>query len=129
MLKLDIEHIKNKKNLLAFSAGVDSSALFFLLLEHDIKFDIALVNYGTRETSDEEEMHAKALAKKHKLFCHSIKAPPFDTHIEMQARDFRYEFFNSLITIEGYDTLITAHQLNDQLEWFLMRFTKGAGLA
>lgn len=129
MLKLDIEHIKNKKNLLAFSAGVDSSALFFLLLEHDIKFDIALVNYGTRETSDKEEMHAKALAKKHKLYCHSIKAPPFDTHFEMQARDFRYEFFNSLITIEGYDTLITAHQLNDQLEWFLMRFTKGAGLS
>ena len=128
MLKLDIENIKNKKNLLAFSAGVDSSALFFLLLEHDIKFDIALINYGTREDSDKEESHAKALAKKHKLFCHSIKAPPFHTHFEKQARDFRYEFFESLIQIEGYDTLITAHQLNDQLEWLLMRLTKGAGL-
>jgi tRNA(Ile)-lysidine synthase len=129
MLKLDIENIKNKKNLLAFSAGVDSSALFFLLLEHDIKFDIALVNYGTRETSNEEEIHAKALAKEHKLYCHSIKSPPFHTHFEKQARDFRYEFFESLITIEGYDTLITAHQLNDQLEWLLMRLTKGAGVS
>ena len=129
MLTLDLSHLKGKKNLLAFSAGVDSSALFFLLLENHIKFDIAIVNYGTREESDSEEAHAKALAKKHKLFCHSIKAPVFHSHFEKQARDFRYEFFESLITIEGYDTLITAHQLNDQLEWMLMRLSKGAGLS
>jgi len=114
---------------LAFSAGVDSSALFFLLLENHIKFDIAIVNYGTRKESDTEEAHAKALAKKHKLYCHSIKAPAFHSHFEKQARDFRYEFFESLIIIEGYDTLITAHQLNDQLEWLLMRLSKGAGLS
>ena len=128
MFELDLSTLKGKKNLLAFSAGVDSSALFFLLLQQGIKFDIALVNYGTRENSDKEELHAKALAKKHKLYCHSIKAPTFHTHFEKQARDFRYEFFESLIQIEGYDTLITAHQLNDQLEWLLMRLTKGAGL-
>jgi len=129
MLKLNIENLKNKKNLLAFSAGVDSSALFFLLIEHNIKFDIAIVNYGTREASNQEEAHAQALAKKYKLFCHSIKAPLFHSDFEKQARDFRYEFFESLITIEGYDTLITAHQLNDQLEWLLMRLSKGAGLS
>ena len=129
MLTLDLSHLKGKKNLLAFSAGVDSSALFFLLLEHQIKFDIAIVNYGTREASDQEEAHARALAKKHKLFCHSIKAPLFHSHFEQQARAFRYEFFESLIMIEGYDTLITAHQLNDQLEWLLMRLSKGAGLS
>ena len=129
MLTLDLSPLKGKKNLLAFSAGVDSSALFFLLLENHIKFDIAIVNYGTRKESDTEEAHAKALAKKHKLYCHSIKAPAFHSHFEKQARDFRYEFFESLIIIEGYDTLITAHQLNDQLEWLLMRLSKGAGLS
>jgi len=129
MLTPDLSPLKGKKNLLAFSSGVDSSALFFLLLENHIKFDIAIVNYGTRKESDTEEAHAKALAKKHKLFCHSIKAPVFHSHFEKQARDFRYEFFESLITIEGYDTLITAHQLNDQLEWMLMRLSKGAGLS
>jgi len=129
MLTLDLSPLKGKKNLLAFSAGVDSSALFFLLLENHIKFDIAIVNYGTREESDTEEAHAKALAKKHKLYCHSIKAPAFHSDFEKQARDFRYEFFESLIIIEGYDTLITAHQLNDQLEWLLMRLSKGAGLS
>jgi len=129
MLTLNTENLKNKKNLLAFSAGIDSSALFFLLIENNIKFDIAIVDYGVREQSKEELIHAKALAKKYKLFCHNIKAPLFDAHFEKQARDFRYEFFESLIGIEGYDTLITAHQLNDQVEWLLMRFTKGAGVS
>ena len=129
MLTLDVTHLKRGKSLLAFSAGVDSSALFFLLLENNIRFDIAIVNYGTRENSDKEEAHAKALARKHKLFCHNIKAPKFDSHFEKQARDFRYEFFESLISIEGYDNLLTAHQLNDQLEWMLMRLSKGAGVS
>lgn len=127
MLTLDIENIKNKKNLLAFSAGIDSSALFFLLIENKIKFDIAIVDYGVRKQSKEEVLHAKALAKKHKLFCHHIKAPLFGTHFEKQARDFRYGFFESLISVEGYDILLTAHQLNDQFEWLLMRLSKGAG--
>jgi len=119
--------LKKNKNLLAFSAGVDSSALFFILLENNIPFDIALVNYGTRENSDTEEAHARALAKQYNLSCHTIKAPIFKTHFEKNARDFRYTFFETLIKEHSYDTLLTAHQLNDQLEWLLMRLTKGAG--
>ncbi len=118
-----------KKNLLAFSAGIDSSALFFLLLENKIPFDIALVNYGTRENSDREEEHAYALAKKHHLTCHTVKAPKFTSHFEQNARNFRYKYFEDLIKTQGYNTLLTAHQLNDQLEWFLMRLTKGAGVS
>jgi len=118
-----------KKNLLAFSAGVDSSALFFLLIDNNISFDIALVNYGTRKNSDKEETHAKALAAKYNLTCYTIKAPTFTTHFERHARDFRYNFFETLINEHGYDTLLTAHQLNDQLEWLLMRLTKGAGVS
>ncbi len=128
-MKIDIVNLKNKKNLLAFSAGIDSSALFFLLIENHIKFDIAIVDYDTREQSKQEVAHAKALAKEHKLFCHHIKAPKFETHFEKQARDFRYGFFDSLVTIEGYDNILTAHQLNDQLEWLLMRLSKGAGVS
>ncbi len=121
-------HCSLKKNLLAFSAGIDSSALFFLLLKNHIKFDIAIVDYCVRAQSKKEVAHAKALAKKYKLFCHTIQAPKFTKNFEKQARDFRYEFFDSLVTIEGYDNILTAHQLNDQLEWFLMRLSKGAGV-
>ena len=119
--------LAQNKNLLAFSAGVDSSALFFLLLENNIPFDIALINYGTRENSDKEEIHAQALADKYNLTCHTIKAPKFTSHFEKHAREFRYTFFETLIKEHGYDTLLTAHQLNDQLEWLLMRLSKGAG--
>ena len=119
----------DKKNLLAFSAGVDSSALLFLLLEHHIPFDIALVNYGTRESSDAEEEHAKCLAEKYGFKCYTTRAPCFESRFEEQARGFRYGFFEELIREEGYETLLTAHQLNDQLEWLLMRLSKGAGLS
>jgi len=129
MLKLDCKNLKNKKNLLAFSAGIDSSALFFLLLENNIKFDIAIVDYGVREQSKEEVTHAKAMAEKYNLTCYTIQAPKFTTHFEKNAREFRYTFFETLIKKYNYDTLLTAHQLNDQLEWLLMRFTKGAGIS
>jgi tRNA(Ile)-lysidine synthase len=129
MLNINTKNLQNKKNLLAFSAGIDSSALFFLLIENNIKFDIAIVDYNIREQSKEEVKHAKTLARKYKLFCHYSQAPKFDTNIEKKARDFLYEFFDSLVTIEGYDNILTAHQLNDQLEWLLMRLTKGAGVS
>ncbi|XPS39814.1 tRNA lysidine(34) synthetase TilS [Aliarcobacter butzleri] len=44
------------------------------------------------------------------------------------ARDIRYKFFEEIIDENSYEVLITAHQLNDKLEWFLMQLTKGAGL-
>ncbi len=120
--------LKNSKNLLAFSAGVDSSALFFLLLRENIPFDIALVNYGLRDTSTVEERHAIDLAKEYNLTCYRTKAPYFKKNFEKNARDFRYNFFDSIIKKHSYKNLLTAHQLNDQLEWFLMRLTKGAGV-
>lgn len=122
-----LEQLKHSKNLLAFSAGVDSSALFFLLLENNITFDIALVNYNLREQSNEEEAHATTLAKHHNIQLHLKKAPHFDKNFEKNARDFRYNFFDQLMQEKKYQNLITAHQLNDQLEWLLMRLCKGAG--
>jgi len=128
LLKLsNLSTLTSGRNLLAFSAGVDSSALFFLLLEHNIPFDIALVNYGVREQSREEEAYALELVQKYNLKAYIKQAPKFDNNFEKNARDFRYDFFDELMREEGYDNLLTAHQLNDQLEWFLMRLTKGAG--
>ena len=115
------------KNLLAFSAGVDSTALFFYLLDKNIPFDMAIVNYHTRETSDEEVEYAKNLAKKYnkKIF---VKECFLDKFSEKTARDCRYKFFEEIIKRYGYETLILAHQLNDRFEWFLMQLSKGAGL-
>ncbi len=119
---------ENSKNLLAFSGGIDSSSLFFLLIEHNIPFDIAHVNYGMRTQSDDEEQSALKLANGHNLKAYTTKAPQWESHFEANARAFRYQFFEDLIEKYRYDILLTAHQLDDRLEWFLMRFVKGAGV-
>ncbi len=129
MPSLNLSSLSGQKNLLAFSAGIDSSALFFLLIDSGISFDIAIVNYGLRESSDIEEQYAQTLAKEYNLICYSTKAPIFESNFEKNARDFRYRFFVNIIKENSYNNLITAHQLNDQLEWLLMRLTKGAGLS
>ena len=124
-----LETLKGKKNLLAFSGGVDSSALFFLLLKHNIKFDIAIVNYNIRAESKDEMNYAEELASVHNLKCYKLDAPKIDKNFEARAREIRYDFFEDIITTNGYDNLITAHHLGDRFEWMLMQFCKGAGCA
>ncbi len=120
--------LKTGKNLLAFSGGVDSSALFFILLANDIKFDIAIVDYQLREQSKSEIKYAKELTKRYGKILYHKKANIPKNNFEHNARIFRYDFFKEIIKEENYTNLITAHQLNDKLEWFLMQFTKGAGV-
>ena len=128
-MNLDFSVIKNQKNLLAFSAGVDSVALFFLLLEQNISFDIAIVDYNLRAQSKDEISYAKELALKYNksIFIKDIKLEN-NSNFEKTARDIRYKFFEEIISENSYKNLITAHQLNDKLEWFLMQLSKGAGL-
>ena len=126
---LDFSAVEDQKNLLAFSAGVDSTALFFLLLENNISFDIVIVNYNLRAQSKEELAYAKELAYKYKkeIFIYETQLQS-TSNFEKKARDIRYTFFEQIINKHKYKNLITAHQLNDKLEWFLMQLSKGAGL-
>ena len=128
MLKQSSLHqLKDKKNLLAFSAGVDSSALFFILLQNNIKFDIAIVDYGTRVQSKEEVTYAKDLSSTYHLKCHLLNAEKIQTNFEYRAREIRYDFFEKLIKNHTYENLLTAHHLGDRFEWMLMQFCKGSG--
>ena len=123
-----LQLLLGKKNLLAFSGGVDSTALFFLLLEKGIDFDIAIVDYNLREQSKEEVSYAKELAKKYnkQLFLKEVTLP--DSNFEANARKERYGFFDTIIKEHSYQNLLTAHQLDDKLEWFFMQLSKGAGV-
>lgn len=121
--------LKKGRNLLAFSYGSDSSALFHFLVQKKIDFDLVMINYKTRKNSDLEEQKAKELALEFhkKIFIKS--APVIKGNFEKEARDFRYDFFEKICLEQNYDNLILAHHLNDQLEWFLMQLSRGAGLA
>ena len=127
-----LDFLRERKNLLAFSHGSDSTALFYTLLNLGVKFDCAFVNYKTRENSDLEAISAKELCDKFgvNLF---VKTAPLNLEnsgdFENTARKIRYDFFDEICAKFGHDTLITAHQLNDKFEWFLMQLGRGAGLA
>lgn len=123
-----LSFLLDSQNLLGFSAGVDSVALFFLLLESKIPFDIAIVHYHTRAQADEEVGYARELAARYGKRCFVAHAPHFAGDFERRAREFRMSFFESLIARYGYTRLLLAHQLNDRLEWLLMRLTQGSGL-
>lgn len=123
-----LERLLEKSNLLAFSAGIDSTALFFKMLKKGIEFDIAIVDYGIREQSCEEVAYAKELALSHdkKIFIKKVELS--ESNFEANARKARYDFFEQIIKENSYENLITAHQLDDRLEWFFMQLGRGAGL-
>lgn len=125
---LHLELLKEGKVLLAFSGGVDSTALFHLLIDNGIDFDIAHVNYHTRPSSDAEAHSAENLAAVHGLACHSHSCRLEGSNFEHRARAERYRFFGYLMQKHGYRCLLTAHQLNDRLEWLMMQLCRGAGL-
>ena len=126
--KEHLQELKESKNLLAFSAGVDSTALFFLLLDADINFDIAIINYNLRKEAKEEVAYAKDLASRYNKKIYIANAPQFRRNFEANARNFRYNFFREIIEENSYTALLTAHQLNDRLEWLLMRLSQGSGI-
>lgn len=125
----DLTLLKASKNLLAFSGGADSTALFFLLLENKIPFDIAIVDYAIREQSKEEVSYAQELALKYEKNCYLFTSESIEKNFEAAARKVRYDFFEELIYEHNYNNLLTAHHLGDRLEWFLMQLSKGAGCA
>ncbi len=122
-----LTYLKNKKNLLAFSAGGDSTALFFLLKNAGIEFDIAIVDYGIREQSKEELTYAQKLADENNSKCFTHFAQKIEKNFEANARKIRYKFFENIIDEHSYENLLTAHHLGDRFEWMLMQFCKGAG--
>lgn len=123
-----LDELRGGKNLLAFSAGVDSTALYFLLKFYDISFDIAIVDYDIRKQSKLEVSRAKSLAFYDNKKCFVYESNAISSNFEHRAREIRYLFFQSIILEHDYTNLILAHQLNDSLEWFLMQFSKGTSV-
>ena len=117
------------KNLLAFSHGVDSTALFYLLDEAGVKFDLAIVDYNVRAQSKDEVAAAQQLAAKFNKQIYVKSVQLGESNFEHEARAARYEFFGQICRKQGYENLILAHQFDDKFEWFLMQLGRGAGLS
>lgn len=121
---------KNKKYLLSCSGGIDSIALLYLLSDNEYSFDVAHVNYNYRNNSKQETENLLSICKSKniKVFTLDNNKKKAKNNLEMEARNIRYSFFDSLMD-NTYEALITGHNLNDRVEWLLMQFTKGAGIS
>ena len=129
MLSAPVLHkLKSGRNLLAFSHGVDSTALFYLLDEAGVKFDLAIVDYNVRAQSKDEITSARQLALKFNKQIYVKSVHLDESNFEHEARTARYEFFGQICRERGYENLILAHQFDDKFEWFLMQLGRGAGL-
>jgi len=120
---------KDQKYLLACSGGVDSIALYHLLKDNNIEFDVVTINYNFREQSiDEVNNVAQLCLDDNRKFFLFENTERISSNMEKVARDIRYSFFDDLMNNNSYAALLTGHNLNDKVEWFLMQFTKGAGV-
>jgi len=130
-----LEFLKEGKILIAVSGGVDSTVLTHLC--HSAKFNISLAhcNFNLRgHESDADEEFVLELAESLNL---EVFVQRFDTEtyaqehkrsIQMAARELRYNWFTELAEQLGYDYILTAHHADDNLETFLINFTRGTGL-
>ena len=134
-IEQNFAQLKDKKLLLAVSGGIDSMVLMHLFqqLNYDIK--IAHCNFQLRgKESDADELFVKVKSEKLKVKSYFIR---FDTEnyskenklsIQLAARKLRYQWFQELLLENQLDYLVTAHHLDDNVETFLINFTRGTGL-
>lgn len=126
---------KGHKLLLAFSGGVDSVVLAHLLHEAGYDFALAHCNFQLRgEEAARDALFASDLARKLNV---SFFLTHFDTagysrehglSIQMAARKLRYDWFEELVALHGYNRILTAHHANDNVETLLVNLIRGTGI-
>lgn len=134
-LKHHFPELYHQKILLAVSGGLDSMVLVDLCLKSSLNISIAHCNFKLRaEESDAEERFVVDFAKNHNL---TVFSEQFDTNkfvensklsVQMAARQLRYDFFEQLRTQHHFDTLLTAHHADDNLETFFINLNRGSGI-
>ena len=126
--------LKDKKLLLAVSGGIDSMVLLDLF--YKLRFDICVVhcNFQLRgKESKGDEMLVREICQDSYIpyFIESFDTTEFakinKLSIQLAARKLRYDWFQEIISL-GFDYVLTAHHLDDNVETFLINFTRGTGL-
>lgn len=130
---------KNDKIVVGFSGGPDSVFLVEMLMKfrENINFDMVLVhiNHLLRgENSDGDEKFSIEYGKKKGLQVFSRKinitalGKDMGLTLEEAGRKARYDLFKEVFEKIGANKIALAHNKDDQLETFMFRLTRGAGL-
>jgi len=124
---------RDAKVVLAVSGGPDSVCLLDVFAKLTPKYDLELliahVNYGLRgKDSDKDEKFVRRLAKKHRIKINILKVTRIKPS-ENELRNIRYNFFEKVRKENNFDLIAVAHNMDDQVETFLMRLIRGSGLS
>ena len=122
--------------LLAVSGGLDSVVLCELSHRAGLRFVIAHCNFQLRGAeSDRDEAFVRQLAHRYdrELLVERCDAQAFAAarHLSVQvaAREIRYGWFRQVVEGWGGEgVIVTAHQLDDNIETMVMNFFRGTGL-
>lgn len=142
MLKNFKNHIENQlpflkdvKLIIAISGGIDSVVLAHLCKRLHFNFALAHCNFNLREeesNKDEEFVLELADQLEVEVFIQNFDTQAYSDEnkcsIQMAARELRYTWFNELAEQLQFDYILTAHHADDNLETFLINFTRGTGL-
>lgn len=131
----EFEHrnLKAGRYLLAFSGGPDSVFLLYMLKEYfreDLKehIDVCYINYHDSPFVDQEEklVHEMISSFGLRLFQYDTQFDKtVDKNFEDWARTYRYSLFRDIIQAEKLDGLLTAHQLSDSIETYILQKERG----
>ena len=131
--KNKLNSLKKKKYLVAVSGGPDSLALVALTKAYTFckktKFYYLLVDHNIRKNSSQEAAKVKKLLKK-KYFNLKVllNKKRITKNIQAEARNVRYDILKSFCKKNNIKVILTAHNLEDQVETFLIRLSRGSGL-
>ena len=131
--KIKLDNLNNKKYLVAVSGGPDSLALVALTKAYSFynnsNFHYALIDHNIRKNSNEEAKKVRNLLKKRKIdlkiFTNKKK---IIKNIQAEARHTRYEILVNYCKKNNINILMTGHNLEDQIETFFIRLSRGSGL-
>ena len=134
-IQQNFPELLSAKLLLAVSGGVDSMVMLDVLKKLNLNIFVAHCNFKLRgEESEAETQFLKSYLEQQNI-PHQIIY--FDTEdyaqnqklsIQLAARKLRYNWFYDLLKTQNLDYIITAHHLDDQVETFLINFTRGTGI-
>jgi tRNA(Ile)-lysidine synthase len=131
--KHDIDSDSEQKNIaVALSGGADSMASLIAINEHFPSWDITaiIVNHKLRaEIEKEINLVTNWLQKlKIKFVILDWQHEGINNNLQEQARDFRYQAITNYCIENNINYLFTGHNLDDQIETFLIRLNRGSGL-
>ena len=116
----DLNKLKTKTFLVAVSGGPDSLALVALTKLYSLgkrkKFYYVLINHNLRANSELEAKKVKNLLKKFRIKLNIINnTKKITKNVQGEARKIRYEKLINFCKKKNINTIITAHNLEDQV--------------